>query len=169
MRRDVSYKCIICGKYEGQKTRVIAHIYKYHIPLDSVRFYCSLCDFRTEQKDKLLKHVKCYSRHEDIRNNLIKRAIEPKPDNAYLKRNKQFTLVVEGKHFEKIDKANVQTLLFETQDSQQSITKSEDFKGQFPKILIPKNQVSVLEQRAPTQFFNSDILELEDPDAESFV
>lgn len=100
---------------------------------------------------------------------MIKRAIEPKTDNAYLKRNKQFTLVVEGKHFEKIDKANVQTLLFETQDSQQSITKSEDFKGQFPKILIPKNQVSVLEQRAPTQFFNSDILELEDPDAESFV
>lgn len=100
---------------------------------------------------------------------MIKRGIEPKHDNAYLKRNKKFTLVVEGKHFEKIDKENVQTFLFETQDSQQNITKSEDSKGQFPKILIPKNQVSVLEQRAPTQSFNSDILELEDPEADSFV
>lgn len=169
MRRDVSYRCIICGKYEGQKTHVMAHVYKYHIPLDSVRFYCSLCDFRTEQKGKLSKHVKCFSRHEDIRNNMIKRGIEPKPDNAYLKKNKKFTLVLEGRHFEKIDKENIQTFLFETQGSQQNITKSEDSKGQIPKILIPQNQVSVLEQRAPTQFFYSDILELGDPEAESFV
>lgn len=156
-------------QYEGQKKHVMAIIYKYHIPLESVRFYCSLCDFRTEQKGKLLKHVKCYSRHEEIRNNMIKRGIEPKHDNMYLKRNNKFTLVVEGNHFKKIDKENVQKFLFETQDSQQHITKSEDSKGQFPKILIPKNQVSVSEQRAPTRSFDSDILKLEDPEADSFV
>lgn len=169
MRRDVSYRCIICGTYDGQKKHVIAHIYKYHVPLDSVRFYCSLCDFRTEQKAKLLKHVKCYSRHEVVRNYMVKRGIKPKQDNAYLHRNKKFTLVLEGTHFEKISKEKFQTVFSETRNSKENIIKSEDSKASILKELLPKIQVSVLEQQIPTQSLNLDILELEDPEADFFV
>lgn len=44
MRRYVSYRCIICAKHEGRKTHVMVHIYKYHIPLESIRSYCAISE-----------------------------------------------------------------------------------------------------------------------------
>lgn len=38
---------------------------------------------------------------------MIKRGIELKFDNVYLKKNKKFIFVLEGRYFEKIDKENI--------------------------------------------------------------
>lgn len=73
-----------------------------------------------------------------------------------MNRNKKFTLVLEGKHFEKIDKENFQTILSETQNSQEFITEPEDSKGSFPKELNPEIQINASEQQASTQSFNSE-------------
>lgn len=35
---------INCAKHEGRKTHVMAHIYKYHIPLESIRSYCAISE-----------------------------------------------------------------------------------------------------------------------------
>lgn len=52
LRRGRAYQCLLCDRYQGEKRHVIPHIYKYHIPLDSASFYCSLCHFIATEKKK---------------------------------------------------------------------------------------------------------------------
>lgn len=75
---------------------MIPHIYKYHIPLDSSLFHCSLCHFIATEKKKLVDHVTHYAKHTDAAKDLA--------DNgrSYLHENKDPILLVEGNHFAKI-------------------------------------------------------------------
>lgn len=61
------YKCCHCetnGKsYIGLRFRLVAHVYKYHLPLDKAPFYCTLCLLRCSTKAALNNHVSRYSRH----------------------------------------------------------------------------------------------------------
>ena len=69
LKRGRAYQCLDCEKpmvpYIGERRQVIAHLYKYHVSLDRVPFYCSLCHFLTAEKDKLTAHVKNYTKHVD--------------------------------------------------------------------------------------------------------
>lgn len=53
LRRGRAYQCLLYDQYKGEKRHVIPHVYRYHIPLDSAPFYCSLCHFITTER-------KCY-------------------------------------------------------------------------------------------------------------
>lgn len=89
-----AYLYPLCDQYLGG--RVIPHIYKYHIPLDSVPFYCSLCHFIATVKKKLVDQVTHYANHTEAAKDLS--------DNGrgYLHENKDPILLVEGNHFAKI-------------------------------------------------------------------
>lgn len=39
---------VVCKKEIGEKRYVISHIYKYHIPLDSIPFYCPSATFKLQ-------------------------------------------------------------------------------------------------------------------------
>lgn len=96
LRRGRAYQCLLCDQYQGEKRHVIPHIYKYHIPLDSVPFYCSLCHFIATEKKKLVDHVTHYAKHAEAAKGLA--------DNgrSYLHENKDPILLVEGNHFAKM-------------------------------------------------------------------
>ncbi len=53
------YRCIRCDvtKYEGEKSKVVKHIYRKHVALDSVPFYCNICKFVTTAQAELEKHM----------------------------------------------------------------------------------------------------------------
>jgi hypothetical protein len=63
LQRQVSEdKCMRCeggdmNQYVGQKYRVIGHILKTHLTLTDVPYYCSLCLFRCQEWNDLIKHV----------------------------------------------------------------------------------------------------------------
>jgi hypothetical protein len=69
LKRGRVYQCLDCEPprvpYVGERRQVVAHLYKYHVPLDQVPFYCTLCHFLTSEKDKLEAHVKHYTKHVD--------------------------------------------------------------------------------------------------------
>lgn len=96
LRRGRAYQCLLCDQYQGEKRHVFPHIYKYHIPLDSAPFYCSLCHFIATEKKKLVDHVTHYAKHTDAAKDLA--------DNgtSYLHENKDPILLVEGNHFAKM-------------------------------------------------------------------
>lgn len=96
LRRGRACQCLLCDQYQGEKRHVIPHIYKYHIPLDSVPFYCSLCHFIATEKKKLVDHVTHYAKHAEAAKGLA--------DNgrSYLHENKDPILLVEGNHFAKM-------------------------------------------------------------------
>lgn len=89
LRRGRAYQCLLCDQYQGEKRHVIPHIYKYHTPLDSVPFYCSLCHFIATEKKKLVDHVTHYAKHAEAAKGLA--------DNgrSYLHENKDPILLVE--------------------------------------------------------------------------
>ena len=98
LRRGRAYQCLLCENYKGEKRHVIPHIYKYHIPLDSAPFYCSLCHFITTEKKKLQDHVHHYSKHVE--------AVRQYPDQgkSFMHENKDPILLVEGSHYGKMDR-----------------------------------------------------------------
>jgi hypothetical protein len=64
-KRGYAYECIKCEeKFRGEKRRVRAHVYKYHLALDEVPFYCSLCHYMTDCERDIVRHVKGYKRHQ---------------------------------------------------------------------------------------------------------
>lgn len=46
-----------------ERRQIIAHLYKYHISLDQVPYYCTQCNFLKAEHDKLTAYVKGYSKH----------------------------------------------------------------------------------------------------------
>lgn len=46
-----------------RKGRTIAHVLKHHVPMDEVPFSCFLCNFRCQDKQILLKHIKPFRPH----------------------------------------------------------------------------------------------------------
>ncbi|XP_060574632.1 uncharacterized protein LOC132732260 [Ruditapes philippinarum] len=59
-----AYQCRKCSKVD-RKGRTIAHILKHHVPFDQVPYSCSLCNFRCQDKETLVKHINSYKRHKD--------------------------------------------------------------------------------------------------------
>ena len=57
--------------YIGQKYRVIGHIMKTHLTLTDVPYYCSLCLFRYQQWNDLIKHVRHFRPHQIQRGRVI--------------------------------------------------------------------------------------------------
>ena len=54
------YECLRCGPaeaYQGERAKVLLHIFRKHVALDSVPFYCSICKFVTTSQTELVKHV----------------------------------------------------------------------------------------------------------------
>ncbi|XP_052271790.1 uncharacterized protein LOC127872504 [Dreissena polymorpha] len=51
-----------CGKVD-RKGRLVAHILRDHEPEKQVPFFCTLCKFRCETRDDLLKHLTKYAGH----------------------------------------------------------------------------------------------------------
>ena len=72
--RGYAYECVKCGVYRGEKRYVEAHIFKYHLALDQVPFYCSLCHYMTKTEKDLQKHVKGYKPHRE--------ALEARPEET---------------------------------------------------------------------------------------
>ena len=72
--RGYAYECVKCGVYRGEKRYVEAHIFKYHLALDQVPFYCSLCHYMTKTEKDLQKHVKGYKPHRE--------ALEARPEKT---------------------------------------------------------------------------------------
>lgn len=71
-KRGYAYECVKCGsKFRGEKRRVRAHVYKYHLALDEVPFYCSLCHYMTENERDIARHVKGYKPHQNMVESLM--------------------------------------------------------------------------------------------------
>ena len=83
-------------KYIGERRQVIAHLYRYHVPLDQVPYYCSLCHFLTAEKDKLTSHVKGYTKHVEAAKTLEKSGV---PLENFLRANSNPVHLTEGVHF----------------------------------------------------------------------
>lgn len=58
----LAYRCSHCGKVD-RKGRLVAHILRDHVPEKQVPFFCTLCKFRCETRDDLLKHLTKYAGH----------------------------------------------------------------------------------------------------------
>ena len=67
-KKGRAYRCTRCNKMGNQvidvKYRVADHILKYHLSLDQVPYYCTLCLFRCNEESQLLQHVSKYKRHQ---------------------------------------------------------------------------------------------------------
>ncbi|XP_052230854.1 uncharacterized protein LOC127844546 isoform X2 [Dreissena polymorpha] len=57
-----AYQCKYCTHID-RKSRIEGHILKEHVPMDRAPYYCTLCEFRCQNKSALLKHITQYSRH----------------------------------------------------------------------------------------------------------
>ena len=65
-----AYQCLHCLKI-GQvkadpKQRLLDHVLRIHYPLDRAAFYCTLCQFRCEDKETLTNHVRKFTRHVEM-------------------------------------------------------------------------------------------------------
>jgi len=66
----VEYECLQCREVGvstiNRKGRIEDHVLKYHLPLDKVPYYCTLCLFRCTEWATLVHHVTKYSRHTQL-------------------------------------------------------------------------------------------------------
>lgn len=86
MKRGLAYECIKCGPaFRGEKRYVRAHIYKYHVSLDEVPFYCRLCHYMSDSEKDLIKHTKGYKPHRLAEEHL--KAEGRTPDSNYIHKN----------------------------------------------------------------------------------
>ncbi|KAH3715251.1 hypothetical protein DPMN_057957 [Dreissena polymorpha] len=60
--RRVQYRCNRCQKTD-RKGRLMAHIFKHHVPFDEAHFSCSLCSFRCQTQQHLIDHITKYAPH----------------------------------------------------------------------------------------------------------
>ncbi|MES9883262.1 MAG: hypothetical protein ABW185_20550, partial [Sedimenticola sp.] len=64
--RGRAYRCRLCpvvNPLVGEKSRVESHIYKNHVPLEKVPYYCKLCTFRCTKQEDLENHVLTFRMH----------------------------------------------------------------------------------------------------------
>lgn len=68
-RRGLAYRCRHCIRsgeaepYTGERYRVVAHVYKLHIPLDRAPFSCTACLFRSTTLSEFERHLTSYTWH----------------------------------------------------------------------------------------------------------
>ena len=104
LKRGRAYRCLLCPKHIGERRYIISHVYKYHISLDAVPFYCSLCHFQTDDGDRLEEHTRSYSKHREAREALLRSGKYPEEDKHYLHKNQDGVRATEEVHFEKLSK-----------------------------------------------------------------
>jgi uncharacterized protein (DUF2235 family) len=112
LQRQVSEdKCMRCegedmNQYVGQKYRVIGHILKTHLTLTDVPYYYSLCLFRCQEWNDLIKHVRHFRPHQIQRGQVIVRG-RWTGEEAYRKINKPPVQLMEGTDFGKLPREEV--------------------------------------------------------------
>ena len=67
IKRGRAYECLKCKNFVGERDKVIHHLYKHHVPLAEVPFYCTLCSFRCSKWRALMKHIKGYPLHAQMK------------------------------------------------------------------------------------------------------
>ncbi|CAG2199373.1 unnamed protein product [Mytilus edulis] len=83
------YRCLKCKDadgYIGQKHRVEGHIWKLHMPLEVVPYYCTLCLFRCDKESDMLKHGQHFRPHQIQKEEMITRG-QYQGDRAYIERS----------------------------------------------------------------------------------
>ena len=50
-------RCTVSEPYQGERSKVILHIFRKHTALDMVPFYCAICKFVSSSITELVKHV----------------------------------------------------------------------------------------------------------------
>ncbi|CAC5386995.1 unnamed protein product [Mytilus coruscus] len=88
-KRGLAYRCMKClppSRYTGEKSRVEAHIWKHHIPLNESPFFCSQCLFRATREGAIRRYVMTFPSHLLQKNKLMasNKFIE---DEYYLKKS----------------------------------------------------------------------------------
>ena len=132
-KRGRAYRCLGCTSYIGEKRYVTSHYYKYHLPLDRVPFYCSLCHFICAEEGKLKEHVAKYSKHLEAVDCLKKSGKEPN-ESTYLNRNYNPVTVQEGHHYVKLSRVESRMVWIERYREE----KKEDRKPVPAILAIPE-------------------------------
>ena len=132
-KRGRAYRCLGCTSYIGEKRYVTSHYYKYHLPLDRVPFYCSLCHFICAEEGKLKEHVAKYSKHLEAVDCLKKSGKEPN-ESTYLNRNYNPVTVQEGHHYVKLSRVESRMVWIERYREE----KKEDRKPVPTILAIPE-------------------------------
>ncbi len=102
------YRCAHCTTvqaYQGERRRVISHLYKDHVALINCPYYCRACLFRSTDQVSLLKHVKGYGPHSQKMADLAARG-RPTTDASVLLKATEPYLVKEGTDFVRLDPVN---------------------------------------------------------------
>ena len=86
-KRGYAYRCRKCHIFKGEKRYVETHIYKFHVALDEVPYYCSLCHFMAKTEKEVTKHTRGYKPHKQAEERLVEEG-KPVPDSSvYIHRN----------------------------------------------------------------------------------
>ncbi|MES9881064.1 MAG: hypothetical protein ABW185_09305 [Sedimenticola sp.] len=99
------YRCLHCTSlkpYEGEKRRVVSHIYKDHVPLTRAPFYCKICLFRCLDEESLIRHVTVYPLHTQKQKELLARGYNGSDETALLRATHPY-LVHEGRDMVKLN------------------------------------------------------------------
>ncbi|KAH3852577.1 hypothetical protein DPMN_095088 [Dreissena polymorpha] len=57
------YQCLYCGTID-RKGRLTDSVFRDHVAIENVPFYCRLCKFRSQDRLKLCEHLANYGRHQ---------------------------------------------------------------------------------------------------------
>lgn len=74
-KRGLAYQCLRCHMpevYIAERSRVEAHLWKRHLPLDQAPYFCTLCLYRSTDYRSLANHIKSFQPHINHRNSLAK-------------------------------------------------------------------------------------------------
>ena len=119
LQRQISEdQCMRCegedrNQYVGQKYRVIGHNMKTHLALTDVPYYCSLCLFRCQQWNDLIKHVCHFRPHQIQRGQVMAR--DRWTGEAYRKINKPPVQLMEGRLRKTFTRGGLQPTASETE------------------------------------------------------
>lgn len=104
-RRGHVYKCMRCTTitpYQSERSRVVSHLYKDHVPLVNSPFYCKVCLFRSVDETSLRRHVTSYGPHRQKMSELASLG-RPTTDVSALLRSNDPYVVREGVDLVRLD------------------------------------------------------------------
>lgn len=153
LKRGRAYRCLLRHKQVGEKRYIISHIYKYHVPLDAIPYYCSLCHFQTDDEDKLDDHVKNYAKHREAREALLKAGKRPEDDHVYLHKNRDGVRATEDMHFEKLSKEESMKIWAERMKEEGKNRPQHSLPAATAVLLSPKTSIKPSSKLASNNYF----------------
>ena len=97
--RGRCYRCLRCigNPYEGEKSKVEVHIYKKHVALDQVPYFCNICKFVSLSQSELEKHIlgNNYPTHKAVVDNMRLKGQEVNETESLLMNLTYYKLVLE--------------------------------------------------------------------------